>query len=263
LNILSPRFETRATAIGVAALALVGGMIAGPGYYLYCTQLTGSQIGAFDLSRSAQAGRFGQREINLDSLMNPVGMVWSGQVQSSGSISGSVWNAYKASLFLGEQRITVREFSLSRSGNDTDAARTWISLGSAEVPAAGRYRFVLEEIGKPQLAVSAVRIEFRRNVIAPNGGIVFAGWLAAIGGFVMFFVILWWREIRAYLWRAGKAAEPAEESAADLERKHMAKQMAGFDQMVGFGSRGAMVWLCVFVVLMVALFIAKSQGYLP
>jgi hypothetical protein len=51
--------------------------------------------------------------------------------------------------------------------------------------------------------------------------------------------------------------------APDSRRDEMTKQIAAIEKRIGWESRGAMIWFGVFVLLMVALFVAKSEGYLP
>jgi hypothetical protein len=251
--------ETRSILARVAALMLAGGLIAGPGYYLYCTQFSGKQVGKFELSRSAQAGKFSSVEVELDPSMNPVGMGWSGQVAPEIMFGHSIWNSYKATLYLGERRIMADDFSLSLGEKDRSVEWKWVSLGSASVPATGRYRLGVEELAKPQFRVSGMQIEFRRNVLPPNIAIAISGSGVAIAGFLLIFVVGWWPEIRAYYSRGGNAAGAVPDPRPD----GATEQMKALERTIGWGSRGAMILIGVFVLLMVALFVAKSQGYLP
>ena len=108
-----------------------------------------------------------------------------------------------------------------------------------------------------------MQIEFRRNVLPPNIAIAISGAGAAVAGFLLIFVVGWWPEIRARYSRGGKAADAAIGSAADPGLDGATEQLRALDRTVGWGSRGAMLLFGVFVLLMVALFVAKSQGYLP
>jgi hypothetical protein len=171
----------------------------------------------------------------------------------------SIYNSYKVTLYLGERRIMADDFSLSLGEKDESAAWKWLSLGRVSVPAAGRYRLGVEELAKPRFRVSDMQIEFRRNVVPPIIAIAISGLGVAIAGFLLIFVVVWWPEIRAYYSRGGKA----EGAAADRRPDGAMEQMKAFERKIGGDSSGAMIWMGVFVLLMVALFVGKSQGYLP
>ena len=79
--------------------------------------------------------------------------------------------------------------------------------------------------------------------------------LGLIGAMALFF----WRLWRSERSQNSSAANPADDPALDC----ITKQFAAFDRTVGSDSRVAKILVCVFVLLMVALFIAKSEGYLP
>lgn len=183
---------------------LVAGLIAGPGYYLYCTQLSGKHVGKFPISGRANTwslpggvtltfggtGAFKPFSIDLDPRMNPVGFNWQG------SVSGMVmryreYNEYKASLYLGKQPLMVETFSISRDEKETGTAWKWVSIGSLDIPQAGQYHFVLEEVTQPRLSVGSVHIEVRRNVVIPSMQVVIAGGALAVAGFVLIFIMLW------------------------------------------------------------------------
>lgn len=263
MNIVASRLKSHPIATSFAALMVAAGLIAGPGYDFFVTMFSGSQIGKVDLSRSSQPGKFNSVEFGLDPAMNPVGFVWSGHTQTDFTINLSVWNSYRASLYLGERQIMAREFSLSRGEKDSKAAQVWTSLGASNVPSAGRYRLVVEELVKAPISVSGMQIEFRRNVTMLNGTIVAAGFAAAFAGVALFFLIFWWPEVRAYFGRGNEGAHAAGNPVNDPGPRGATQLLATIHEKDEPGSRGAKILVIVFVLMMGALFLAKSKGYLP
>ncbi len=196
--------------ISVAILSMVAGLIAGPGYYLYCIFFSGQQVGKYQVSERATtwrlpgitmsfggAGGYRPFSVDLDPQMNPVRLNWRAVVNEDAVFGTQTIkeNRYMASLFLDQQRLLKEAIYISRRREKVGEKRggekdEWQSIGTLNVPRAGQYHFVLEEISKPALRVSGFEIEVRRNVILPDMWIVWPGTALLVAAFLGFFVTL-------------------------------------------------------------------------
>lgn len=193
-------------SISTAIVIMATGFVLGPGYYLYCTQLSGEQVGKFSLSERVNTWEppsggtlnfdamrgFKPFSINLDPQMNPVLFNWQGDV-SGVTFGVSQWKSigYKASLYLGSQLLMAEAFSISLDEKDNRTSWTSTVIGSVNISHPGQYYFVLEEMPKPTLTANGIKIEVRRNVLIPNKLVLISGVVLLVVGFVLIFFMLW------------------------------------------------------------------------
>lgn len=190
--------------IGIGLLLLLGGLIVGPGYYLYCTHLSGTLVGQFAVSGATAsqwpvpdgttlkfggAGAFKPFSLDLDPGMNPVRFIWSVSTSSGSDLQ---YNQYRASLYHGGRRVMEEGVGVSHNRKDAGTQRTWRSLGAFHVPQAGRYHFALEQVAAPMIPVSGMEIEVRRNIMLPNLTVVYSALAVLVAGFFLIWIPMMW-----------------------------------------------------------------------
>lgn len=218
---------------------VVAGVLAGPGYYLYCTQFSGKQVGKFPIAGRATSwslpggvtlafpgnGAFRPFSVDLDPQMNPLGFIWHGRV-SGLAMTHPEHNQYKASLYLGKQRLMVETFSISRGKDDKGTQWASVTIGAFSVPHSGQYHFVLEEAARSQLTVGDMQIELRRNIIVPSIPVAITGFGLLIAGILLAIVALMWNKKKL------TAAEKAELEAFLAAHK---PAITGRHMLIAFG----------------------------
>lgn len=180
--------------IGVAVLSIVIGLFAGPGYYFYYTLFSGQQVGKYQVTERASTWslpggitmRFGVTGgykpfgVNLDPQMNPVRLIWHALVDDHVIGADKVrQNRYMVSMYLDQQLLLKESMQIVRNkevGKKSGGIKDeWKTIGTLDVPRAGQYHFVIEEMAKPELRVSDISIEVRRNIEFPDMRIVWPG----------------------------------------------------------------------------------------
>ena len=193
---------------------MVAGLIVGPGYYLYCVFFSGQEVGKYQISERATtwrlpggiamsigvAGGYKPFSVDLEPQMNPVRLNWRALVNDDGIFGTKTIkeNRYMASLYLDQQQLLKEAIYITRRREAGEKGRVerrgeqdeWQSIGTLNVPRAGQYHFVLEEISKPALRVSGFEIEVRRNVILPDMRIVWPGTALLVAAFLSLAVAL-------------------------------------------------------------------------
>lgn len=174
----------------LATLLILLGVALGPGYYLYCEHFSGERVGSFPVAERGSAwtlpggvilrfsgnAAFKPFTVVLDPQMTPVGFVVKAQFAAAAAARSPVSNRYHATLYLEGSPVLEKSFSLSHSGGKNPEHVTHsVALGTLDVGRAGQYTFVLEERGRPEIAVNALEVEVRRNVREPVMGLVWSG----------------------------------------------------------------------------------------
>lgn len=232
-----------------AVVLVVSGAIAGPAYDWYAVRLSGEPVDTFVVGDRGSAWPlsggtvlkfpanrgFKPLDIDLDPEMNPVRFTWIGEVSYSRQ-AGNSRNEYKGSLYLNGRGVMSEKFSISGSDEDDGATESSTSIGTVRVPSAGRYQFVLEETTQPPLPARDIRIEVRRNTVVPAMGVVISGYLMTFAGFIL--------GVLSFL--SGALRGPG---ALATKRRNETLR--------------ALLWLCVFVLVLGGLFYGKSVGILP
>ena len=76
-----------------------------------------------------------------------------------------------------------------RRGANPGPDQRWSELvATIDVPAAGAYTFVLEEVAPPELPLAGIGLQVRRNVVRARMEVVWAGVALLVAGVVAFFV---------------------------------------------------------------------------
>ena len=190
--------------LGISLVMMVAGIAAAPGYYVYCKYFSGKQVGKFQMSERSNSFqvpgltlKFGGSgapkpfSVDLDPKMGLVGFNWSGQVSrvfgASTIGNSSLRNTYRATLYLGDRRVVQEAFSVSMDADKNSGETHYLSIASIPIMTAGKYHFVLEDSGTPQLTVTGIQVEVRRNVLEPSMKIVLSGVVLIAVGIIAFF----------------------------------------------------------------------------
>lgn len=185
-----------------AILLIVLGLAAGPGYYIATTFFSGGKVTEQrlgekgerwtlpngDVLRFSKGNAFKPVELALDPAMNPVGLVLGFEVVGDVHMEPVRRNAYHALLLAGATPVVQKQVTIGR-GTELGPNQRWSELvATLDVPAAGDYMFVLEEVAPPELPLAGITIEVRRNVLRPNMDVVWAGVALLVAGVVGFFL---------------------------------------------------------------------------
>jgi hypothetical protein len=156
----------------IVGLAFLGGVAAGPGYYIYCAGFSGKRVDTRTL-RESQGG-YQPVEVALDPSMNPVRLELSATVRRSASRDQPV--RFHVRLLDGGTVLMEKSISLEIKEKEPDRQSQATTVGTAQLPAGGRY--VVQIGGGParnSLSVSNLEIVVWRNARMPNMKIVWWG----------------------------------------------------------------------------------------
>ncbi|MFO1205361.1 MAG: hypothetical protein U1E63_06465 [Burkholderiales bacterium] len=176
------------------ALILMG-LVFGPGYYALTLFFSGAKVleqrlgekgsrfslQSGDVLHFSNANAFQPVEVDLDPGMNTVGLALVFDVVGDVRVEPVRGNTYRALLLANGTPLLQKEVTLSRGTNEGPDQHRWEQVASVDVPAAGKYVFVLQEM-KSDLPVSGITLEVRRNVARPRMEFVWAGVLLLVGG---------------------------------------------------------------------------------
>lgn len=194
-------------------MLLLLGIIAGPGYYFYCSLFSGSsldritvftqdvsslKLGNMTLQSSGSNARWNSPiTLELTPEMNPISV--HAKIQYMKPTSGGIKKTrYRAELTKNEKKLWEETFSVSAKKEKKD--QDTVSIGGAMLPKmttpikrfsieeSGQYTLRIEQTGEHEIAVAKLDMALRRNVIVPNMKIVMAGGIAlllAITGFIL------------------------------------------------------------------------------
>ncbi|MEQ1882467.1 MAG: hypothetical protein ABL878_16025 [Burkholderiales bacterium] len=171
-----------------AILLIVLGLLMGPGYLAYCEYWSGGEAETYVLSERAERWKlpdgailrfrsgmgYKPQTVNLDPALNRYRILLTFEPASSGD--GPQANQYQFSVLEGEATVVTRNLRIG--GDGTLAAR----IDSVEVPYAGRYVLLLEEVGRPALEISRVKLEIRSRVLVPVMWLAWCGMVLMVVG---------------------------------------------------------------------------------
>lgn len=172
-----------------AVILIVAGLLMGPGYYAYSAFFSGTEVaeerlGAkgerFTLSdgsvlRFPKANAFEPVVLDLAPEMNAVGLVLKLDITGDVRQEPVRGNEYRVLLLADGNPLVQKKVSIQR-GTNLGPGEVWHELVAlVDVPVSGKYYFVLEESAPPELPVTAITVEVRRNVVQANRGIVWSG----------------------------------------------------------------------------------------
>ena len=197
----------------ISTILLLLGMIAGPGYFFYCSSFSGSsldritvfsqdvsslKLGNMTMQSSGSNAKWNSPvTLELTPEMNPISM--NAHIRYMKPASGGMKRTrYRAELTKNEEKLWEETFSVSAKKEKAD--QKTVSIGDAMLPKmttpiklfsieeSGQYTLRIEQKGEHEIAVAKLDMALRRNVIVPNMKIVMAGGIAlllAITGFIL------------------------------------------------------------------------------
>jgi hypothetical protein len=197
----------------ISIILLLLGLIAGPGYFFYCSSFSGSsldqisvfsqdvsslKLGNVTLQSSGSNARWNSPvTIELTPEMNPISV--NAKIQYMKPASGGMKRTgYRAELKKDEKKLWEETFTVSAKKEKKDEKS--ISIGGAMLPKmtipiksfsieeSGQYTLSIQQKGEHDIAVANLDVGLRRNVILPNMKIVISGGIAlilAVLGFIL------------------------------------------------------------------------------
>ena len=200
----------------ISTILLLWGIIAAPGYYLYCSLFSGSSLervtaftqdvsslgfGTMTIQSSGSNAKWNSPiTLELTPEMNPISV--TAHIRYMKPVSGAIGvkkrTEYRAELTKGNQELWNERFSVSSKRENKD--KKGISIGAAMLPKtttpiksfsiekSGQYSLSIKQKGDRDIAVANLDVDLRRNVILPNMKIVISGGIAlllAIAGFTL------------------------------------------------------------------------------
>ena len=197
----------------ISAMLLLIGLVAGPGYYFYCTSFSGSpleqvtvfsqdasslKLGDMTVQRSGSNAKWNSPvTLELAPEMNPISVDAKIQYMKPAS-GGTKRTQYAAKLSGNGKTLWEKTFSVSakmdqKDGNTVKIDKVMIpklttSIKRFSIEEPGSYTLDIEQKGEHDLAVAKLDLDLRKNVIVPNMKVVMAGGISlllAIAGFVL------------------------------------------------------------------------------
>jgi len=200
----------------ILALLFLVGLVAAPGYYFYCTILSGKSVGertvftqevsqvsfgGFTQSSNSGANWNSPAKFELSPEMNPISVIAKFKYLKPRHMVGlSESNNYLGRLSINDQEIWSEDFALDvRRDKNSDSgvlANSLVLPTSIEliktftINESGSYDLSVKETGKTEIAVADIEMSVRRNVLIPNMKIVIGGTVALLSSIVGFVLIL-------------------------------------------------------------------------
>ena len=182
-------------------LLILVGLMLGPGYYAWAAFFSGGKVvehrlgekGARwtlpsgDVMRFSNANAFKPVELELDPAMNTVGLALVFEVVGDVRVEPVRGNAYQALLLAEGTPLVEKQVAISRGANP-GPDQLWSELvATVDVPSAGTYTFVLAETKPPELPLTGISLQVRRNVVRARMEVVWSGVALLVAGVVTFF----------------------------------------------------------------------------
>lgn len=157
-------------------LLILAGLVAGPGYYLYARYFTGALVAEHLLAvlADAQVARHSPA-VRLEPDMSPVRFVLRVSAEHGPSHEGAPRNRYRALIQRDGATVAESDFELVSTTLESSVQEHAQVLATLAVAQAGDYRLALEDTAQPQMRVTALRLEVRRNVHEPDKRVVWGG----------------------------------------------------------------------------------------
>jgi len=157
----------------ITGLMFLGGLAAGPGYWIYCAGFSGKL--ASEHIVVAQGGGFRPIEIDLDPSMSPVRVEISGTLRKRSGRAKPV--GYHVALLDGRTVLLEKSANFELGEKDRDSVASSIVLGTATVLEAAKYAVRVRggNVDRDTVAISDVRISVWRNAREANMKIVWWG----------------------------------------------------------------------------------------
>ncbi|MET0217447.1 MAG: hypothetical protein ABW205_05885 [Burkholderiales bacterium] len=185
-----------------AILLVMLGLALGPGYYAWTSFFSGGKVAEHrlgekgarwtlpngDVMRFSKGNAFEPVELALDPAMNPVGLVLVFEVVGDVRMEPVRGNEYHALLLADALPVVEKQVTIRRGTEQGPNQHRSELVATLDVPAAGKYDFVLEETASPELPLAGITLEVRRNVLRPDMDLVWAGVALLVAGVVGFFL---------------------------------------------------------------------------
>ncbi len=182
-------------------LLILVGLMLGPGYYAWAAFFSGGKVAEHrlgekgarwtlpsgDVMRFSSANAFKPVELELDPAMNTVGLALVFEVVGDVRVEPVRGNAYQALLLAAGAPLVEKQVAISRGANP-GPDQLWSELvATIDVPSAGTYTFVLAETKPPELPLTGISLQVRRNVVRARMEVVWSGVALLVAGVVAFF----------------------------------------------------------------------------
>jgi hypothetical protein len=182
-------------------LLILVGLMLGPGYYAWAAFFSGGKVAEHrlgekgarwtlpsgDVMRFSNANAFKPVELELDPAMNTVGLALVFEVVGDVRVEPVRANAYQALLLGQGAPLVEKQVAISRGANP-GPDQLWSELvATVDVPSAGTYTFVLAETKPPELPLTGISLQVRRNVVRARMEVVWSGVALLVAGVVAFF----------------------------------------------------------------------------
>jgi hypothetical protein len=182
-------------------LLILVGLMLGPGYYAWAAFFSGGKVAEHrlgekgarwtlpsgDVMRFSNANAFKPVELELDPAMNTVGLALVFEVVGDVRVEPVRGNAYQALLLAAGAPLVEKQVAISRGANP-GPDQLWSELvATVDVPSAGTYTFVLAETKPPELPLTGISLQVRRNVVRARMEVVWSGVALLVAGVVAFF----------------------------------------------------------------------------
>jgi hypothetical protein len=182
-------------------LLILVGLMLGPGYYVWAAFFSGGKVAEHrlgekgarwtlpsgDVMRFSNANAFKPVELELDPAMNTVGLALVFEVVGDVRVEPVRGNAYQALLLAAGAPLVEKQVAISRGANP-GPDQLWSELvATVDVPSAGTYTFVLAETKPPELPLTGISLQVRRNVVRARMEVVWSGVALLVAGVVAFF----------------------------------------------------------------------------
>ena len=162
----------------LAIVALLGGLVLGPGQIAWCVFLSGEKGETYECQPDREV------VVPLTPEQNPVRFLATLEYREPRMHFGRAVTAYDAVLRLGDEQLWASRFRVSHEDDDE---RTGITIGSSyvstpvqlfSVEEPGDYTFVAKSTSDKDIEVHSIRLRIRQNVSEVHTA-------SAVAGFVM------------------------------------------------------------------------------
>jgi hypothetical protein len=174
-----------------AALLIVLGLLLGPGYLAFCNYLSGGALQTFEFSERRERWelpdgailrfRSGMGFKPLVVELHPDGNLFRFRLIFDIASGAKGRNEYQITLLQGDTSIFNRGIRIEAGGS---AAQT---LDPVEIHYPGSYTLLLEEVGKPALAVSKATLELQSGAEKPQMWLAWSGLAMILVGVLLQF----------------------------------------------------------------------------
>jgi hypothetical protein len=174
----------------LSLLLLVGGLLAGPAYWIYAKFYTGSRVALITLDKSGtdSAATWRSPEFSLTPEMAPVGLI----LNVSGSFSPNMdenkppKDRYTATLFKDGVAAKPLAFTLGvkHVADSNPVFKEHLLFFQAVQP--GRYHLEVTPAASPDIRLERMQLDVRQHIHEPDSRIVTAGMVVMILGILGF-----------------------------------------------------------------------------